>query len=69
VGELAEFGGIFGIVGGEHAGCGRGGLGHGAVAFEDDDAEVALGEVESEGESYDSRAGDDYIGGLHISSL
>ena len=64
-----DLGRIFWIVGGEHAAGCPGGFGHGGGAFEDDDAEVVLGEVEGEGESDDSRAGDDYIGGFHTSIL
>src|SRR5271163_3222939 len=44
LGEFGELRKVLGVVGGEHAGGGPGGFGHGTTALEYDDAEAAGGE-------------------------
>jgi hypothetical protein len=50
-----------GIVSGEHAGCGDGGVGESGVAFEDGDAGASCVEFESKGEADDASTDDDNI--------
>lgn len=66
-GKLAERRRIFGIVGGEHAGGGPGGLGHRGAAVENGDPASASSQIEGEGETDDPGTGDDYIGCFHSS--
>src|SRR5271169_1714926 len=72
LGEFGELRKVLRVVGGEHAGRGPRGFGHGATALEYDDAESMAGngrsgKIEGEGESDDSRASDDYISSFHAS--
>jgi hypothetical protein len=60
-GEREQSGGIMGILSGEHAGCGGGGVGESGVAFEDGDAGASCVEFESKGEADDASTDDDNI--------
>jgi hypothetical protein len=67
-GELIERCGMVWIVGGEHAGGGPGSLGHGAAPLKYGYVEaVGGGQIEGEGETDDSRAGDGNFGCVHSS--
>jgi hypothetical protein len=61
--------GIFGVVGGEHAGCGVGRFSEGSVAFKEGDGGAAAMELEGEGEADDAGTRDAVVRMVHRRSL
>lgn len=65
VGKRLQRGGIFGIVRGEHAGGGGGGLSEGDAGLKDSNAHSAAMEFEGEREADDAGASDADVRVLH----
>ncbi len=67
VGQRSEFRGIFGVVGGEHAGGGGRGFAHGLAAFEDRHGQAALFEFQGKREADDPGTSDADVHAKHVS--